>query len=63
MNITQIKTELLETGYSIIDNFLPLELANSIHNLYEQSTEWDATNQIRENHLIECHIQNILHNT
>jgi len=50
MNITQIQTELLETGYHIIDNFLPLETANTTNQLFEQALEWDAINQIRESH-------------
>jgi Rps23 Pro-64 3,4-dihydroxylase Tpa1-like proline 4-hydroxylase len=50
MNNEQIKTELLENGYSIIDNFLPLELAEKTHQLFDQTLGWDTIEQIRENH-------------
>jgi Rps23 Pro-64 3,4-dihydroxylase Tpa1-like proline 4-hydroxylase len=50
MDITQIQTELSQTGYYVIDNFLPLETANITNQLFEQASEWDTINQSREGH-------------
>lgn len=50
MDTTQIKSELLEKGYHIIDDFLPLETANQTHKVFDSMSEWDTINQIRENH-------------
>jgi Rps23 Pro-64 3,4-dihydroxylase Tpa1-like proline 4-hydroxylase len=50
MEKTQIALDLLEKGYHIIDNFLPLDVANETHNIFDSTSEWDTINQIRENH-------------
>lgn len=50
MNTTQITSKLLEKGYYIIDNFLPLDIANKTHEIFNINSEWDTINQIRENH-------------
>jgi len=52
MNNEQIKSELLEKGYYIIDNFLPEDVDQATHNLFDQTSEWDVINQIRENHFV-----------
>lgn len=46
----KIKEELLSIGYSIIDDFLPLDLANSISDVYTKETSWDTQYQKRSNH-------------
>jgi Rps23 Pro-64 3,4-dihydroxylase Tpa1-like proline 4-hydroxylase len=43
-------TNLLKIGYSIIDDFLPIELANELNDIFTNNTEWESLNQIRENH-------------
>jgi len=45
-----IKQELNTIGYSIIDDFLPLDLANKLNDFFSNNTEWEFHNQIRENH-------------
>jgi Rps23 Pro-64 3,4-dihydroxylase Tpa1-like proline 4-hydroxylase len=50
MEKTQIALDILEKGYHIIDNFLPLDVANETHNIFDSTSEWDTINQIRENH-------------
>jgi len=50
MNNEQIKFELLEKGYFIIDNFLSEEIAQSTYELFNQTSKWDVINQVRENH-------------
>ncbi len=50
MNNDQIKAELLEKGYYTIDNFLPTDVAITTYKLFEQTSEWDNINQVRENH-------------
>jgi len=47
---TQITEDLNTKGFSVIDNILPLELANQINKLYSQNSEWEFIDQIRENH-------------
>ncbi len=46
----KITNDLLEVGYSIIDDFLPIELANEINEIFTSNTEWEILDQIRENH-------------
>lgn len=50
MNNDQIKKELLENGFFIIDDFLPTDVAEKTHQLFDQTTEWGVISQIRENH-------------
>jgi Rps23 Pro-64 3,4-dihydroxylase Tpa1-like proline 4-hydroxylase len=45
-NIDQLNTK----GFTVIDNVLPLELANKLCDVYEQENEWKLLNQVRENH-------------
>jgi len=45
-NIKNLNTK----GFTIIDNVLPLELAEEIYNVYCKETEWNLFNQVRENH-------------
>ena len=44
------KTDLLELGYTVIDDFLPIEVAKKIHSLFVNEQSWELKNQIRENH-------------
>jgi len=44
------KQEIMELGYSIIDNFLPLKMANELNELYEKNNNWESIEQTRENH-------------
>jgi Rps23 Pro-64 3,4-dihydroxylase Tpa1-like proline 4-hydroxylase len=46
----KIKKEIIESGYSIIDNFLPLEIANELNEIYKNNNSWESINQTRENH-------------
>lgn len=46
----KIKKEIMELGYSIIDNFLPLEIANELNEIYKNNNSWESINQTRENH-------------
>lgn len=45
-----ITNELLEKGYYVLDNFLPLDLANNLYNSFDQTHEWEGIDQVRENH-------------
>jgi Rps23 Pro-64 3,4-dihydroxylase Tpa1-like proline 4-hydroxylase len=45
-NIDQLNTK----GFTVIDNVLPLELANKLCDVYEQENEWKLLDQVRENH-------------
>jgi Rps23 Pro-64 3,4-dihydroxylase Tpa1-like proline 4-hydroxylase len=42
--------ELINQGFTVIDNVLPLELANQLYELYESENEWTLIDQIRHNH-------------
>lgn len=44
------KKELLEIGYSIIDDFLPEEDAIKINDLFNSEKSWDHHSQIRKTH-------------
>jgi Rps23 Pro-64 3,4-dihydroxylase Tpa1-like proline 4-hydroxylase len=46
----KIKNEITELGYSIIDNFLPLEIANELNEIYKNNSNWESIDQTRENH-------------
>ncbi len=37
-------------GFTIIDNILPLDLAEEIYTAYQQETNWELISQSRENH-------------
>lgn len=43
------KTEMAEKGYTIIDNFLPQEVAETLHQAYVQTT-WDFVDQVRDHY-------------
>ena len=34
--------EMTETGYTIIDDFLPIDVANKLEQLYSIETDWDV---------------------
>lgn len=42
--------EMTEAGYTIIDDFLPIDVANKLEQLYSTETDWDKIYQYRENH-------------
>ena len=46
----KINEDLNNNGFAILDNALPLELANNINEIYTQPNEWEHINQVRENH-------------
>ena len=45
-----MKSDFLENGYCVIDNFLPTEVANHLQKLYSKQTDWELINQVRKNH-------------
>jgi Rps23 Pro-64 3,4-dihydroxylase Tpa1-like proline 4-hydroxylase len=47
---TKNKKDLLEVGYTVIDNFLPIETAKKIHDLFINEKSWEHKHQIREHH-------------
>ena len=47
---TKNKTDLVEVGYSIIDDFLPYDVARRVHSLFTNEDTWELKNQIREHH-------------
>ena len=46
----QNKKDLLEQGYSIINDFLPIELGKKLQDLYITEKSWDHHSQYREKH-------------
>jgi Rps23 Pro-64 3,4-dihydroxylase Tpa1-like proline 4-hydroxylase len=46
----KITEDLNNIGFSILDDVLPLNLANEINDLFSQNKEWEFIDQIRENH-------------
>jgi Rps23 Pro-64 3,4-dihydroxylase Tpa1-like proline 4-hydroxylase len=49
------KNELLELGYTVIDDFLPIDVAKQIHDLFIQDNSWQFIYQIREKHYDHVH--------
>lgn len=47
---TLYTAELNSKGYTIIDNVLPLEIAESIYQAYQQENNWGLIDQTRESH-------------
>ena len=46
----KLTKELLEVGYCIIDDVLPLDLALSLHDVFDTTSEWETIDQVREKH-------------
>jgi Rps23 Pro-64 3,4-dihydroxylase Tpa1-like proline 4-hydroxylase len=46
----QHTSELNTKGFTIIDNFLPLEIATEAFNLFIQEQKWEIIDQVRETH-------------
>ena len=44
------KLDLSKKGYVIVDDVLPLELAERLYDAYEQETNWEMIDQVRKNH-------------
>ena len=44
------KNDLLEIGYTVIDDFLPIDVAKKIHDLFVNEQTWELKHQVRENH-------------
>ena len=49
-NYTKISKDLNSKGFSLVDDVLPLELAEEINEVYSQNEEWELIDQVRENH-------------
>jgi len=49
-NYIEITEDLNSKGFSIVDDVLPLELAEKINEVYSQNKEWELIDQVRENH-------------
>ena len=47
---TKNKNDLLEVGYTVIDDFLPYDVAKKIHNLFINEISWEHKYQVREHH-------------
>jgi len=44
------KTDLIELGYTVIDDFLPIDVAQKIHSLFVNETNWELKHQVRDRH-------------
>lgn len=44
------KNELSELGYTVIDDFLPFDVAKKIQDLFFTENSWELIHQIKENH-------------
>ena len=44
------KTDLVELGYTVIDDFLPTDVAQKIHSLFVNETNWELKHQVRDHH-------------
>ncbi len=44
------KTDLVELGYTVIDDFLPIDVAKKIHSLFVNETNWELKHQARDHH-------------
>ena len=42
--------EYQDKGYVVIDDFLPLDAANQVNELYKAESNWEQIDQVRENH-------------
>jgi Rps23 Pro-64 3,4-dihydroxylase Tpa1-like proline 4-hydroxylase len=49
------KNELVELGYTVVDDFLPFDIAKKIHDLFIANNSWEFIHQIRENHFGHVH--------
>lgn len=51
-NFSKYSEELQNKGYTIIDNFVPDDLAKELNNIYisEQENNWEFIDQTRDNH-------------
>jgi Rps23 Pro-64 3,4-dihydroxylase Tpa1-like proline 4-hydroxylase len=43
-------TELNSKGFTVIDNILPLDIANKLYNTFLNESKWENINQVREEH-------------
>lgn len=50
MKYIKNKEDLIKIGYSIIDDFLPIESAIKLNELFTQEKSWDHHYQVRETH-------------
>jgi Rps23 Pro-64 3,4-dihydroxylase Tpa1-like proline 4-hydroxylase len=48
--LDKVRYELNESGYTVIDDFLPLDIAKKIQDLFVTQSSWELINQVRENH-------------
>lgn len=42
--------DITDSGYLVIDDFLPIDLAESIHNIFLQEDDWQRYDQYRKDH-------------
>jgi len=49
-NIEKIYEMLNSQGYAIIDDFLPVSVADEIYDLYELEHDWERLDQVRDDH-------------
>jgi hypothetical protein len=42
--------ELVSKGYTFVDDVLPLDIADQVHDLFLGENKWNIIDQIRENH-------------
>ena len=47
---TKLTEELLNVGYCIIDDALPIKLANELYKNFNNNQEWETIDQVRDNH-------------
>ena len=50
-----MKNDYKKYGYYIIDDFLPLDIANDLEKSYSKTNDWDIIEQFRENHYKHVH--------
>tara|TARA_R110002012_G_scaffold100670_2_gene239425 strand:- start:23810 stop:24415 length:606 start_codon:yes stop_codon:yes gene_type:complete len=46
----KINNNFLDLGYTVVDDFLPIEIANELNALYDNETHWQPISQERPNH-------------
>jgi len=42
--------DINDKGYTVIDNFLPIEVAKRLYKIYSEEPNWELNVQVRENH-------------
>ena len=47
---TKNKNDIIGVGYTVIDDFLPTNVAKKIHDLFVSEQTWELKHQVREHH-------------